>query len=359
MSGFRLTREEIKGFSRTIAEIEWLLLILVLLYLVVEAPAADARLPIITALFLYGAFVVVFHYYHFYREENRLRLAFETWVMIAFITWVVWHSGRLESPLLNLYLLPVITCALTLGKAITLLEVGLVSACYVLLSAGDSTPPALLSAAYGGQLMAQLAPVVLVAYLTTMLSADIHYALDNVRALSETDELTGLLNMRAFTAILSREAERAVRYARPYSLMMVDSDNLKAVNDTYGHETGNRLLTHVVNGIKSVLRSTDVIARYGGDEFVVLLPETGPEGAREVADRVGEAVAATPFAARGERVAVSVSVGVASYPSDGADPREILDKADQAMYRSKEQGRKPATLISASQESDPPGRQQA
>jgi GGDEF domain-containing protein len=117
------------------------------------------------------------------------------------------------------------------------------------------------------QVATQLVPLILVAYVTTMLSADIRRALFQVRSLSETDDLTGALNRRAVTAIASRVFKQASRYGRPFSVLMLDSDSLKAVNDTYGHEAGNQLLRLTVLSIQDELREADIVARYGGDEF--------------------------------------------------------------------------------------------
>lgn len=342
-NGLALEHSELKGFSRTVAEIEWLLLVLVLLYLVVGAPPEENRPAILTALFFFGAFVVSFHYFHFYRKETRWRLAFETWVMIGFITWVLWFTGKLESPLLNLYLLTIITSALTLGRLVTLLEMALIAACYIFL--GYSSVTSIFTLTYVSQLMAQLAPMLLAAYLTTMLSADIRDAVSRIKVLSETDELTGLLNMRAFNRIAAREGDRAKRYSHSLSVLMVDLDNLKPVNDTHGHEAGNRLLKHVVQHIKDALRSTDVMARYGGDEFVIALPETSGEGAKEVAERMRAAVEGSDFDVREIKVPTTVSIGIASYPEHGADVQEIMGKADKALYRSKQQGRNRCTLF--------------
>lgn len=335
---FGFEQDEVKGFSRSAAEIEWLVLILVLIYLVVDGPSADARLGILMALFFFAAFVLAFHYATFYRQETRWKLAIETWVMIGFITWIVWLTGKLESPLLNLYLLTIITSALTLGKVTTLLEMGLITVCYLFLGYSASEVN-LFALTYWSGLLARITPMLLVAYLTTMLSADIRYALSRIKLLSETDELTGLPNMRAFSPLLERESVRSLRYSHPYSILMVDSDNLKQVNDTYGHEAGNRLLRHVVHQIHGVLRAADVMARYGGDEFIVLLPETDAAGARGVAERMHEALKTALFSVNGKVVTATVSVGISSYPDHGEDVQRLVEKADQAMYQSKERGR--------------------
>jgi diguanylate cyclase (GGDEF)-like protein len=339
------SNEELRGFSRTIAEIDWLILIVVLAFQFVQPLGEESRTAIMMSLFFFGAFILSFRYANFYKRETRWKLAIETLAMILFISWVVWYSGKLESPLVSLYLLPIIASALALGKLATLLEMGLVTACYVFFSSVGYGHP-VLSLSYGVELAAKLSPVLLVAYITTMLSADIHYALNKARLYSETDPLTGLYNLRAFSIILERAFSQAIRYSRPMSLIMLDSDNLKNVNDTFGHEAGNRLLQHVVANVKAQLRSTDVLARYGGDEFVVLLPETGVRGAHEVSERIRRAVEASGLKLRDTVVPSTVSLGVASYPDDGIDLPILLDMADKAMYRSKQEGRNRSTHAS-------------
>ncbi|HEX2199317.1 MAG TPA: GGDEF domain-containing protein [Burkholderiales bacterium] len=286
-----LEQEELRGISRTVAEIHWLLLILVLLYVVFggasEDPEVNAALS--SGLFFYAALVMSFRYANFYRRETRWKIAIETWGMIAFVTWVLWFTDRLASPLLNAYLLAVITSALTLGKATTLVNVGLIAACYILLG-GNLDVEELVSLRFVAAFAAQLAPVLLVAYITTMFSADIRYGLQRAKLLSETDELTGLFNTRGFAIAANRLFGQALRYGRPVSVLMIDSDNLKRVNDAYGHDAGNRLLRQLAEAIQAELRFTDVPARYGGDEFIVLLPETPAKGALDVAERIRNAI---------------------------------------------------------------------
>lgn len=336
-----LSREELRGFSRTVAEIEWLTVILVLLYLAVLSPERDEAAALAIGTVLFAGFVLGFHYLNFYRSESNWKIAIETWVMLGFITWVLVHTGRLESPLVNLYLLVVITTALTLGKFATLLQMALIGACYLWL--GD----ALLSEApmqYFPRLAAQLAPLILVAYVTTMLSSDIRRALVHIKMLSETDELTGVLNMRAFSAVADRLARQSVRYNRPYTVLMVDSDSLKTVNDTHGHEAGNRLLKMLVSAIQAQLRETDVVARFGGDEFVVLLPETASVGAEKLATRIRQRVEASALSTREIPVATTVSIGIASYPEHGSDFKSIIEGADRALYSSKTTGKNRVTV---------------
>jgi diguanylate cyclase (GGDEF)-like protein len=334
-----IEQEELRGLSRTVAEIHWLLLIVVLLFLLFGGSRGDAEAhaAISSGLFFYAALVMAFRYANFYRRETRWKIGIETLGMIALVAWALRHSGGLSSPLLNTFLLPIITSALTLGKLVTIVEVGLVVLCEMFLGAGSSAK--LLSITFVGGLIAQLAPVLLVAYVTMMFSADIRYGLNHARLLSQTDELTGLYNRRGFGILANRLFGQAIRYQRPASVLMVDSDNLKSVNDTHGHEAGNQLLKQIAKTILSELRFSDVAARYGGDEFILLLPETPAKGALDVAERIRSAIASAPVDVGGIRVKTSVSIGVATYPEDGRSIDSIVARADRSLYQAKEEGR--------------------
>ena len=333
-----IEQEELRGISRTVAEIHWLLLILVLLNLIFGNADKLAETAVVAASLFYAAFVMAFRYANFYKTETRWKVALESWAMIAFITWVCFHTGGLASPLLNTYLLPVITAALTLGKITTLVEVALIAACYIFL-AGGMLSGELASLRFAGAFIAQLAPVLLVAYITTMFSADIRYGLARAKLLAETDELTGLYNLRGFALAANRLFAQALRHDRPTSVLMIDSDNLKGVNDAYGHESGNRLLRHLAAAIQAELRFTDVAARYGGDEFIVMLPETPAKGATEVAERIRVRVAGSPLHLGERSVVSSVSIGVAVYPEDGATLDALAAHAYGALYAAKQDGR--------------------
>jgi diguanylate cyclase (GGDEF)-like protein len=339
-NGASIEQEELRGISRTVAEIHWLLLILVLLYLIFggarEDPEASAAVS--AALFFYAALVMSFRYANFSRREQRWKIAIETLGMVVFVTWVLWSTDGLASPLLNAYLLPVITSALTLGKAATLGGVALVAACYLLLG-GGTDPQEILTLPFVGAFAAQLAPVLLVGYITTMFSADIRYGLARAKVLSETDDLTGLFNLRGFALAANRLFAQAVRHGRPTSVLMIDSDNLKSVNDGHGHEAGNRLLAHLARAIQAELRFTDIPARYGGDEFIVLLPDTPAKGALEVAERIRKRIAGAPLEYDEKRLSASVSIGIASFPEDGATLDALASHADRALYSAKQDGR--------------------
>jgi diguanylate cyclase (GGDEF)-like protein len=335
-----IEQEELRGIARTVAEIHWLLLILVLLYLTFGGARedAEANAAIWMGLFFYAALVMSFRYANFYRRETRWKIALEAAGMLAFITWVLWYTDGLASPLLNAYLLPVITSALTLGKVFTLVAVVLIGTCYIFLGGGIESAE-LMSLPFIGAFFAQLAPVVLVAYITTMFSADIRYGLARAKLLSETDDLTGLLNVRGFALAANRLFAQAARHGRATSVLMIDSDHLKSVNDGYGHAAGNRMLRHLAESIQAELRFTDIAARYGGDEFIVLLPDTPAKGAMEVAERIRKHIASAPLEIDGRSLATSVSIGIACYPEDGATLDALAAHADGALYSAKQDGR--------------------
>ena len=123
-----IEQEELRGLSRTVAEIEWLLLILVLIYQVFEGTPVNDRAAVSAGLFFYSAFVLGFRYTNLARRETRCKITIETVVMLLFITWALWYTGRLASPLVNAYLLVIITSALSLGKLTTALELALIAA---------------------------------------------------------------------------------------------------------------------------------------------------------------------------------------------------------------------------------------
>ncbi len=336
---------ELRGFARTVAEIEWLLVVLVLFHQVAQGGDEESSTALYLAVFMYAAFVISFHYIHFYRQNKHWHLAMETWVMIIFITWVLVHTGRLESSLANLYVLVIITSALTMGKLVTLFELGLIAACYVFLGHPGKMQE-ILSVSYASTLASQLAPLVLVGYITTMLSADTRSGISRVKLLSETDELTGICNMRAFRGILERTLQVSLRYGRVFSILMVDCDNLKLINDTIGHEAGNQLLRQMVKAIQDQLRGTDVLARFGGDEFAVLLPETSGKNSIEVAERIRHAVELMPSFSREAHPTTTASIGIACFPEHGKDIGSVMEKADQAMYLSKNNGKNRVTVYS-------------
>jgi two-component system cell cycle response regulator len=166
---------------------------------------------------------------------------------------------------------------------------------------------------------------------------------DNLRleALARTDPLTQLLNRRALLQQLATEVERTRRYNAPLSILMIDVDEFKDVNDTHGHLAGDQVLVEVALLLARTARSVDSVARYGGDEFVIAVPETGEAGAIAFAERLRDKIQAHAFdIGKGEPLKLTVSIGVADFPEAKVETAEdLLDCADQALYRAKAGGR--------------------
>jgi diguanylate cyclase (GGDEF)-like protein len=153
-----------------------------------------------------------------------------------------------------------------------------------------------------------------------------------------TDGLTGLMNHRTFYEALERELWRSRRYGGAISLVMADVDNLKPINDSYGHRAGDKVLAEISNRLKECIRQIDLAARYGGDEFAIILPNTGLEEAMVVCQRIVEAVSRSPVLWQGEHIPLSISLGVGEYAGD-ANPEDITSRSDQALYVAKHSGK--------------------
>jgi len=161
-------------------------------------------------------------------------------------------------------------------------------------------------------------------------------AADRLAALSTTDALTGLANRRGFLQRLEAECERARRYAQPLSLILVDVDKLKAINDVYGHHGGDEALRRVAAGIRDRLRSSDLGARQGGDEFAVIAPHTSHEEAVHLAERIRYLVDSSPANADCPPLHVSFGVVTTKGPPESTDG--LLRAADEALYEAKRRG---------------------
>jgi diguanylate cyclase (GGDEF)-like protein len=164
--------------------------------------------------------------------------------------------------------------------------------------------------------------------------------LHELRHYAETDQLTGVANRRSFIIAIERESARSKRHNSLFSVLVLDVDEFKGINDRLGHPTGDRVLTACVNRILSCLRQIDMLGRLGGDEFAVLLPEAGSDGASEVAERIRSSIADKPIEIGDESIKVSVSIGLATISlGHSADWKQLLEAADRGLYRAKAEGR--------------------
>jgi diguanylate cyclase (GGDEF)-like protein/PAS domain S-box-containing protein len=180
-------------------------------------------------------------------------------------------------------------------------------------------------------------------------NAELKRSLAVVKELSVRDELTGLFNRRAFDGQLADELARSARHGNPVSLVLLDADYFKAVNDRYGHAVGDQVLQTLARRVQERMRTLDRPARFGGEELAIILPETDAEGAMRAAERIRKAISISPIevtAPDGTALAiqVTVSIGVASAPQHAKDAAALFHAADQALYAAKAQGRNRSLL---------------
>ncbi len=177
--------------------------------------------------------------------------------------------------------------------------------------------------------------------LLLLLADHVSLEIENHRLyeLSISDGLTGLYNHRFVLRRTREETAEAKRYRTPLSLLMLDLDHFKRVNDTHGHPAGDRVLMGMAQILREHTREADILSRYGGEEFLLVLPNTGRDGARHIAERLRRQVAATDLGGAALRLRMTVSVGLASYPDDAEDPEALIKAADDALYAAKRAGR--------------------
>jgi diguanylate cyclase (GGDEF)-like protein len=325
---------------RSTRSIEILCLALAALVLIWSGALAAQLWPVTGLLAAFALAIVGFRRRRFLPGRSHTKLLIESWSMVIFITCVLWYTGKGGSPLFNMYLLPIISSALTLGRFVTLLQVAAIALCHFLLAL---TTPGLdvVSLYYASQAVGQLAPFLLVAYLTTTLSADITEARERIENLAQNDSLTGLYNVRMFNEVWQREHDSYEQSRGVYALLMIDMDKLKDINDVFGHEAGNSAITLVAQCLQRSIRTTDHAARLGGDEFAVLLPGASPEVAEAVIKRIRHNVYKTTLDLRSRMIRCSVSIGMVNYPKDSRDIRDLRSLADDRMYKDKELRRNP------------------
>ena len=167
---------------------------------------------------------------------------------------------------------------------------------------------------------------------------------EEIKMMAFTDGLTGLINHRHFQEKLTEEFRRSGRFNDPLSLILVDIDYFKRVNDNYGHPVGDIVLKGVAGIILNAVREIDVAARYGGEEFATLIVKSDSKGARGIAERIRENVKGHEFKVDGHLLRVTVSLGIASYPADASSRDELIERADQALYSAKRGGRDKTVL---------------
>lgn len=314
--------------------------------IVPEASAQTAPIYALAAVLALFAFA----WHRFIPESQRgLRtMLIDDIAQIAAASGLVGLAGGTESPLIFLFYPPLVLAGLTVGLPAALFgallgTTGLLAATFVA-AAGSS-------ASVSAATLANVIAVWIVALTAGLLGREVNRsqqnmadAKDRAERFSSVDWLTGLYNRRHLDTLVPQEIARARRHDRPVSLMIADADHLKEVNDTLGHLLGDQLLIHIAEVLLAQVRLVDTVIRYGGDEFIVIMPETDSEGALIPAERIRASMDGYEVSASGITVRTSISVGIASFPIDADEALGLLARADQALYISKRSGRNRVTL---------------
>jgi diguanylate cyclase (GGDEF)-like protein len=274
-----------------------------------------------------------------FRKQIVQRCGWETLALLFMSTGVVYGTGGVHSPVLALFLLPLTSAAIALGRVgyavIALLVAG------AAIGLGMSTPGISVdSSSFAVWLIGTLVPAVIATTAIAVLIEQMQGAERYIQDLSATDRLTGLLNQRAFDEVLTREHRKAERHGRPYCVLMIDVENITQINETLGHDAGNKLITAVAAAISRSIRATDVAARFGGDEFAVLLTDTDIPIATTVGQRIRSHVYAGTISVANRMIRANVHLGLAGFPKDKLHYKELLVLADQRMQHDRESSRK-------------------
>jgi diguanylate cyclase (GGDEF)-like protein len=323
------------AYDRVVRIVSWVFILATSTIVAVTGLWRENQAAIFVLLALGGLFVLVVHDLLPSEILGPAKFIVEGSVAITLATLLVVFTGRDESPLFFVFPLIVGGAALVVSPRVTLALAAVGSLGYlVALTAGNPEP---LGADAVATVGINLTALILLAYVAMVIAREQRRARDAAIRLSTVDPLTALFNRTFFFAAVEREIARSLRSGRGFCLLMMDLDELKTVNDRYGHFIGDRVLRGVGEVIREGVRRIDTAARYGGDEFVVLLPETEASGAYVLAEkiRIGVAELAVP----GTEARVSMSVGVVSFPDDGETSDELMIAADQAMYSSKRSGK--------------------
>ena len=247
-------------------------------------------------------------------------VAIEVVAALALATGLVWLTGGANSPFVFTFDLLVVAAALTMGSQLALLVTAAASMAYVGQLLLDTQPHRKRRSTCCGSGI-NLGSLWLLAYLAGVYASSERRVRAKVLELSQTDPLTGLFNRGHLFPTLEQEVQRTRRSGRGFCVLMIDLDGLKAINDSLGHLRGDEVLRAVGRVINGSIRAVDSAYRYGGDEFLVLLPETEFIGAYVVAEKIREGVEEIGESLATELAATSVSIGLVSHPEDGTSPR--------------------------------------
>jgi diguanylate cyclase (GGDEF)-like protein len=331
------------AYDRVVRIVSWVFILATSTIVAVTGLWRDLQPAIFALLAAAGLFVLVVHDLLPAGTLGTAKFVLEGSVAVTFATLLVVLTGRDQSPFFFTFPLIVGGAALVVSPRVTFGLALAASVAYILATA----PPA--GTVLAPQTIAivgiNITALILLAYVAMVIAREQRRARDAAIRLSTIDPLTGLFNRNFFFAAVEREIARSARSGRGFCLLMMDLDELKQINDRNGHFFGDRVLRGVGEVIRLGGRKIDTAARYGGDEFVVLLPETDPSGAYVLAEKIRQGVADLRVEIGGTTIRPSVSIGVVSYPDDGRTSDELMITADASMYRSKRSGKNRVTGV--------------
>jgi diguanylate cyclase (GGDEF)-like protein len=353
---------EPRGAESTLRVAWWLTITIVLLGVGLSGSFAADQAPIFLLGAMAVAVVVVVHEILGHTDRGRLLRLAEVAAAVGLIGGLLALTGFASSPFAMLFALVSVAAALAYGPRAGLAAAGLATAAFAAVLFLD---PRL--ATYGPddvlRLSIGLGATWLLAFIAIAYAGHQRRAVAHAVALSRTDPLTALFNRSQLFVTLEQEVSRTRRSDRGFCVLMIDVDGLKLINDTAGHLRGDDVLRALGSVIRSSIRTVDSAYRFGGDEFVVLLPETDIVGAFVVAEKVRAGAEEVGMALGATEALTSVSIGLVSHPEDGLSAEELMSAADRAMYQAKKLGKnqisgnprpRPALLARRSTMAEPP-----
>ncbi len=331
-------------YDRVVRIVSWVFLLTTTAIVAVTGLWTATQPAILVLLAFSGLFVVVIHDLLPSQTLGSAKFVVEGSVALTVATLLVALTGGVVSPFFFAFPLIVGGAALVVTPPVTVTLAAAGSVGYILAVVTGSTVGQLGTSA-AAVVGVNLTALILLSYVAMVIARAQRRTRDAAIRLSTVDSLTGLFNRTFFFAAIDREIARSARSGRGFCLLMMDLDDLKAINDKLGHFYGDRVLRGVGKVITDGVRQIDTAARYGGDEFVVLLPETDPTGAFVLAEKVRIGVNAMPIEMPGGAPRPSLSIGVVAYPDDGRTADELIITADGAMYTSKRAGKDRVTGV--------------
>ena len=335
-----------QAYDRIVRIVAWSFLLAVTVMVAVTGLWPETQTTIFALLALAGLFVLVVHDLLPSDALGPAKYVLEGSVAVTFATLLVLLTGGIDSPFFFSFPLIVGGAALVIPPTATGLLTVVAGIGYSL-AVVAAAPPGPLSPITVTTLAVNITAMVLLAFVGMIIAREQRRARNAAIRVSTIDPLTGLFNRSFFFAAVEREIARSARSGRGFCLLMMDLDELKLINDRYGHFEGDRVLRGVGGVIRAGVRRIDTAARYGGDEFVVVLPETDPTGAYVLAEKIRLGVADLNPVVPKSDLRPSLSIGVVAYPGDGRTSDELLIAADAAMYRSKRSGKNRVTGVDA------------